>query len=78
MEEKKEEIYGLVTFKSTTNAVQSERACKNAGLKITLIPVPRHISSDCGVCLRFFRIDRDDVIRILNDKKIEISKEVLV
>jgi len=33
--------------------LRSEKILKEMGISHKLIPVPRHISSDCGVCLRF-------------------------
>lgn len=45
-------------FASTSHAIRAERLLDDAGIGNKLIPVPRHLSSDCGVCLR---IDRSDV-----------------
>jgi hypothetical protein len=45
--------YGVVLFESTSAALKAEKAAVKAGFKIKLIPVPRHLSSDCGFCLRF-------------------------
>ena len=70
--------YGVVTFHSTTHAIRSEKACKKAGLKVSLIPVPRHISSDCGVCLRFSAHDRECIIALLESNRIEISRIVML
>lgn len=59
--------YGVVLFDSTQRAIQAERVLKAAGLPVKLIPVPRQISSDCGVCLRFLWEDRmraEEVLRV--------------
>lgn len=45
--------YGLVLFRSTQGAIRAERLLVAAGLPLKLIPVPRHLSSQCGVALRF-------------------------
>ena len=45
--------FGVVLFESTQGAIKGERALQHAGFTPKLIPVPRHLSSDCGVCLRF-------------------------
>jgi hypothetical protein len=47
------EVYHVVLFNSVHHALRSEKILKEMGLPHKLIPVPRHISSDCGVCLRF-------------------------
>jgi len=45
--------YGVVLFHSTQVAIKAEKILKESEIKIKLIPVPRHLSSDCGICLRF-------------------------
>ena len=54
-----EDGFCVVLFKSSGHAVQAERKCKKAGINVRLIPVPREISSDCGVCLRIHSVDKD-------------------
>jgi hypothetical protein len=44
---------GVVLFASTHFALRAEKLAKENGLSVKLIPVPRQLSSDCGVCLRF-------------------------
>ncbi len=43
----------VVLFQSVHYALRAERLLKAADIPCKLIPVPRHLSSDCGVCLRF-------------------------
>lgn len=45
--------------------IKGERILKRAGLKIDVIPVPREISSDCGMALEFSCQERDRVEQIL-------------
>jgi len=40
---------------------------------VPLIPVPRQIGSDCGVCLRIFRADKNDTLNILKKADLEIT-----
>ena len=40
----------VVTFRTTTGAMAMERSCKAAGVPGRLIPVPRTITSGCGMC----------------------------
>ena len=47
------EEYHVILFDSVHHALRSEKILKEAGISHKLIPVPRHISSDCGICLRF-------------------------
>lgn len=39
----------VITFHTTTEAIAMERACKERKIPGRLIPVPRQISSDCGL-----------------------------
>jgi hypothetical protein len=48
-------------FSSTSGAIRAEKLVLESGLKVKLIPVPRHLSSDCGICLR---CDSADVVAI--------------
>lgn len=50
--------YYVVLFYSTSLAIRGEKIAKKAGLKVKLIPTPRHLSSDCGTALRFEERDR--------------------
>jgi len=45
--------FSIVLFDSTSEALLAEKLFKKAGIPHKVIPVPRHISSDCGVCIRF-------------------------
>jgi len=50
--------YAVVLFFTTNHAMRAERILARAGIANKLIPVPRQLSSDCGVCLRIERNDR--------------------
>ena len=41
----------VITFPSTHYALRAEKLLKDAHMEIALVPVPRHISSDCGICV---------------------------
>jgi Protein of unknown function (DUF3343) len=44
--------YAVFVFPSVSHALKAEKILKARGTPHKLIPVPRHISADCGVCLR--------------------------
>ncbi|MHB0876018.1 MAG: DUF3343 domain-containing protein [Anaerolineae bacterium] len=60
-----EPTYGIVLVSSTEHALVAEQTLLAAGLKVRLIPVPRTISSECGMSVRFSWPDREQVERIL-------------
>ena len=63
--------YSVVLFHSTTGALQAEKRLKGKGIATKLIPVPRQLSADCGVCLRVRREDEPEVKKVLEEERIE-------
>ncbi len=47
------EKYLVALFQSVSHVINAERILKEAHVPHKLIPIPRKISSDCGVCIRF-------------------------
>lgn len=66
--------YSVVLFYSTSGAIRAEKLTKEAGLRVKLIPVPRRLSSDCGVCLRFESPDVDKVRSIVDAAGVEFEE----
>ncbi len=62
------ESYAVVLFESVSHALRAEQLLKAAAVSCKLIPVPRHLSSDCGVCLRIDADDCELVKKILDGK----------
>jgi len=58
----------IVLFDSTSEALLAEKLFKKAGISHKVIPVPRQISSDCGVCIRFSAPDMERVSAALDDR----------
>jgi hypothetical protein len=65
--------YSFVLFHFITGALQAEKRLKGKGIATKLIPVPRQLSSDCGVCLRFEQKDEPEVKSVLEEERIEIQ-----
>lgn len=70
---KKVEEFNLISFESTHMAIKSEKLLKEVDLDIRIIPVPREITSSCGLSLRINPIDYDKGIKILITNNIEFS-----
>jgi len=45
--------YGVVLFHTNSAVLRAEKILLREGFTLKLIPVPRHLSSDCGIALRF-------------------------
>lgn len=65
--------YAVILVYSTSHAMRIERLLTGANIECKLIPVPRQLSSDCGVCVRFQRVDKEKVVQCLNNVHIEIQ-----
>jgi hypothetical protein len=63
--------HGVVLFHTSTAALRAEKILKQAGFEVKLVPVPRELSSDCGISLRFNWVDRVMVEAGLRDAIIE-------
>lgn len=58
--------YLVALFQSVSHVLAAERRLKEAQVPHKVIPVPRRISSDCGVCIRFLPEHRDVVEETLS------------
>lgn len=58
--------YTVILVHSISHAVKAERLLNEAGIACKLIPVPRQLSSQCGVCVRLLRDDQNRGIDALN------------
>ncbi len=63
----------MVLFYSLSSALRAEKLLKKEGITAKPIPVPRHISSDCGICLRFERLEEARIKLILEEGQVEIQ-----
>jgi len=65
--------HAVIVVHSTSHAMKLSRHLKKRGLEWKLIPVPRHISSDCGVCVRILRADTEAARQVVDDLAMDIA-----
>jgi len=65
--------YAVILVHSTSHAVRAEKVLNQAGIACKLIPVPRQISSDCGVCVRVLQADAESAPQALAQAGVEIE-----
>jgi hypothetical protein len=65
--------YGVILFPSTHFAIQAEKKAKEKGFSIKLIPVPRHLSSDCGVCMRIPWEQKEMIQTLMEKERVKIE-----
>ena len=56
----------VAIFHSIHRVLKAEKLLKEAGVDFLLIPVPRQLSSDCGLALRFSPEHREAVYAVLS------------
>lgn len=59
------EIHYVVLFRSVSHAMKAEKLLIKSMVPHKLIPVPKNISSDCGICLKFRESDLSKIQEIL-------------
>lgn len=61
--------YSVILVDSTSHALRIEKLLLNQKFVCKLIPVPRHLSSDCGVCVRIKKNDIPGIKTLLEENK---------
>ena len=68
-----EAAHAVILVYSTSYALRAEKLLAQAGIDCKLIPVPRQLSSDCGVCVRVAGDERSAALRALEDGSLEVE-----
>jgi hypothetical protein len=63
----------IATFFVTHMALRFEKECRKAGYDVRIIPVPRKISSSCGLACRYACEAEKEIKNICNLKNIEVE-----
>lgn len=63
----------FATFFSTHQALRLEKVGKEQNLEIKMVPVPREISSSCGLACRFIYEDEHVIQELCQDQGIELE-----
>jgi len=65
--------YGVLAFKSTSQALKAERVLKEAAADFLIIPTPRQISASCGLAIKVAPKDLETTRAALLARKVEIE-----
>lgn len=66
--------FAAILFYSNNYALWTARILKKSGYFNKMIPVPRHLSSDCGYCVKIKSVDYLSVEDIIKEKNIEYDR----
>jgi hypothetical protein len=65
--------YSVILVYGTSHAIRAEHLLNQAGIGCKMIPVPRHLSSNCGVCVRIERTDVERARQVLQHSNLDIE-----
>ncbi len=65
--------HSVILFFSNSYSIWTSKELKKRGIDHKMIPVPRHLSSDCGYCVRINKNDVEMIQSILTEKGIEFD-----
>jgi len=63
----------LLVFESVHQVMKAEKLLKGQGVKIDLIPMPREISSDCGVAIELSSVSKEEALNFLKENRLSLS-----
>ena len=63
--------HGVVVYATTSAAMRSEKVLRRAGYRVKIVPVPRSLSTDCCLGLRFPWDQREQIEKELRRTGVE-------
>ncbi len=63
----------VILFPTSAHVMRAEKLLKDAGLSCRLIPVPRQLSSDCGICLIVLQEEAETACALLKDRRVDFD-----
>lgn len=66
--------FSVLIFHTSNHAFRAEKVLKQAGIDCKLVPVPRHLSSECGVCLRLSPEHQVTALDLLKAGRVEVDR----
>lgn len=68
-----EEIFNLIAFNSTSNAIRAEKELKLNDIEVKVLPVPREITASCGLSIRIKTEDLEKAMSTLKEENIDVA-----
>ena len=64
-------VFGVITFYTNHFALKTKKVLEKNGKKSDLIPLPRDLGSDCGLCCKVPWEEKDEAERIIRENGVE-------
>jgi len=65
---------GLISFFGSHHALRADAVLRRGGFASKLVPGPKELSPNCGVAVRFPYAQREPVLALFAEKKIQIEE----
>lgn len=62
-----------ILFHNYSNGLELESFLKKNGIKYTISPTPRKLSTSCGISIIYKKEDEEAIKRIIEENKIDIK-----
>lgn len=66
--------YSVILFHSTNYAIKASNVLKKNDFSHKMVPVPRHLSSDCGYCVRYSSSDTEKIRVLFEENGVEYDR----
>jgi len=66
--------YSVILFHSNNHSIGMSNILKKNAIEHKMIPIPRHLSSDCGYCIRFENSETDNVVKLIEANSVEFDR----
>jgi hypothetical protein len=63
----------LALYRTTRSVIRAERLCRSHGIVCRIIPVPRSISSECGMSIEYEPSDRERLEKVCREGDIVVD-----
>lgn len=67
------DVKHYILFPSYNSGLLLESKLKKSGIKYTIAPAPRQLSSCCGISIMYSKEDEDKIKEIIQQNSIEVS-----
>ena len=68
----------LMLFPTTHDVIKAERVCLKLGITVQVVPVPRSVSSECGMALEVTARNRNKVSAAITEAGVSVTQVIEV
>ena len=66
--------FSVILFHSSNHSIRMSNILKKNSIQHKMIPVPRHLSSECGYCVRIKSSDNEIILKLIEANNVEFDR----